>query len=348
MSPGADIPVWKEAPPAGEAEEARLYAMYSSVWGGIVTDPRWMTVPVNDHLVHRGDGVFETIKCVKGFLYQYEAHLDRLERSAASISLANHPDRAQITRAVKATVRAGDHPDCLVRILLSRGPGGMGIDPRECPTPGLYIIVYPCPPPFMERHPGGASIAFSPIPAKAGMLASVKSCNYLPNALMKLDAARSGVDFTFGLDEQGHLSEGPTENLGVVNGKGLLLIPEPGRILDGTTMLRVYELADRLIRDDLLTGKQRTGITLEEVNRASEILIFGTTTDVTAVVEINHKPVGDGTPGPVFQALSCLLRDEQYEPPTAHHTDTGFTAPQSARVVADPTTGSANLPGQGR
>ncbi len=287
-----------------------LHAMYSSVAGGITTDPALMLVPVDDHLVHRGDGVFETIKCVGGALYGLDRHLGRLERSAAGIGLALPWGRPALHRVVAATVRAGGRADALVRVLAARGPGGMGVNSSECPAPQLYVVAYRLPPPFMAAHPGGARAASSSIPVKPGPLATIKTCNYLPNVLMKQEAVDRGVDFVFAFDEEGLLAESATENAGIVTGDGALLVPEEGRILPGVTMGRVLELAAPVAGRPPLKAVRRARIDRAAVAAAAEILVFGTTPDVTAVVAYDGRPVGAGSPGPAWSLLSgLLLRD---------------------------------------
>ena len=107
---GAAVAARLAAPPA--PYQQHYFAMFSSVLGGIVTDPRLMLVPADDHLVHRGDGVFDTAKCLAGSLYNLEAHLDRLEHSGACVFLPLPLDRAGLRDAVLATVRAGGRRDC--------------------------------------------------------------------------------------------------------------------------------------------------------------------------------------------------------------------------------------------
>ena len=102
------------------------FAMYSSVWNGLVTDPALMLVPVDDHLVHRGDGVFETFKCLRGRLYNLDAHLRRLEASARAIELRLPWSQAEMVELIVQTVRAGGRRDALVRLLFGRGPGSLG------------------------------------------------------------------------------------------------------------------------------------------------------------------------------------------------------------------------------
>jgi branched-chain amino acid aminotransferase len=287
--------------------------MFSSEWNGITTDPRWMRVPVDDHVVHRGDGVFETLKCVRGAIYALGLHLDRLEHSAKAIGLSLPVRRDELSEIVQATVHAGGHPDCLIRILLTRGPGGFGVDPAECPTPGLYVIAYRLAPPFMERHPEGARAATVEVPLKPGWLATVKTCNYLPNVLMKAQAAQRGAHFPVVYDEHGYLAEGATENLAVVTRDRRLLVPRPGRILDGITLQRVLALAQESCREGVLGEVVREHITRSEVIQAAELWVLGTSPDVTAIVELDGRPVGEGRPGPVWKDLSERLRRDQLE-----------------------------------
>ncbi len=291
----------------------QYFAMYSSAFGGIVTDPLLMLVPVDDHLVHRGDGVFETVKCVNRNLYNLRAHLDRLCSSAKGLSLTVPCPVEELSDIVVRTVEAGRRPDCLVRILLSRGPGSLGVNPYDCPAPGLYIVVSEFKKPFMELHPGGAKIRTSSLPAKTPPFANIKSVNYLFNALMKKEAVDAGVDFVVSFDEHGHLAEGPTENAGIVTPEGILRVPRPDHILAGTTMLRVLELAGTVVRSGALAGVEQADISKADIERAGEMLIFGTTPDVTAAVEFDGQPIRRGEPGPVFRELSRLLRDDIYQ-----------------------------------
>ena len=290
-----------------QAYQHGYFAMYSSEFDGIVTDPRLMLVPVDDHLVHRGDGVFETAKCVGGKIYNLAAHLDRLDHSAIQIQLAPPVDRPTLADLIVQTVRAGNRRDCLIRVLLSRGPGSLGINPLDCPRPGLYVIAYASHPPFLQAHPAGARIITSRVPLKPAFLATIKTVNYLPNALMKLEAAQAGVDFAVNFDEAGHLAEGATENIGLVTGDGLLRLPKPARILAGITMNRVAELAALLVRRGTLRGVERADLARAEGYAAREVLIFGTSPDVAPVVEWDGRIIGDGRPGPLALALNELL-----------------------------------------
>lgn len=288
----------------------RLYAMYSSIWDGIVTDPRAMVVPADDHGVHRGDGVFETLVCRDGAVFALRPHLARLASSAEGIRLPLPWDADELARGVIEVIRAGGRRECLVRILATRGPGGFGISPRECPSPALYIAAYAAPPPFMRAHPDGARAVTVREPIKAGRLATLKTCNYLPNVLMRMEAEAAGADFPLALDERGCVAEGATENFGVVDAEGRLAIPKPGRMLEGITMQRALTLAAALVHKGLLTGAGARDIPRDELTAAREVLVFGTTPEITAVVALDGVAVGGGRPGPVQQALARLFEED--------------------------------------
>jgi branched-chain amino acid aminotransferase len=295
--------------------QQKYLAFYSSFFGGIVKDPRAMLVPVDDHLVHRGDGVFETLKCRHGHVYNLGQHLDRLLKSCVRIGLVLPVDRDTLGQIACDTIHAGGDPDCLARILVSRGPGGLSVDPYESIAPQVYIVVYQAKLSFMEHQPEGATCAFSDIPGKPPYFATIKTCNYLPNVLMKKQAVDRGVDFVIGVDEAGHVTEGPTENIAIVTPGGILARPEETALLTGTTLMRGMHLAEALVARGLINGLEVRSITRDEVQHAAEVLIFGTTTDVTAVVQVEDQVIGDGAPGPVWRALHEGLIDEQERHP---------------------------------
>jgi len=240
------IPIWNAerlAEHLQESEGPSALAMYSSEWEAIVTDPACMRIRVDDHLVHRGDGVFETLLCEEGAVYNLEAHLERLYRSAETLGLAFQMSKEVLTEILIDTFSAAGLPRSLGRILLGRGPGGFGVDPAQSTGASLTVVVYEAPPPFMEAHPEGATAILSRIPPKSGGLAGVKTCNYIPNALMKAEANRAGVHFALGVDAEGFLSESFTENLAVIDEEGRLVTPPPLHHLAGTTLERVKSLA---------------------------------------------------------------------------------------------------------
>ena len=288
-------------------------AMYSSLWKGYVTDPTLMAVPVDDHLVHRGDGVFDVMRCVRGRIYQMEAHLNRLERSARAVYIDFPQEFRDIRELIKTLVVKGGRQDCIVRVMLSRGPGSFTANPFDCPSPQVYINVirYHKPPP--RYYESGVSLVTSRIPIKKSFFATVKSCNYLPNALMKREAVLAGHDYAVGLDENGFLAEGATENVGGFSREGYLMFPGFERTLAGITVQRVAELAGVMKKDGMIKGAKFVGITPEKAYQAKEFFIMGTSVNVAPVREYDGRTIGDGRPGPVFSKLFELMEKDMTE-----------------------------------
>jgi len=283
------------------------YAMYSSVLGGVVLDPMLMQVPIDDHLVHRGDGVFDTFRCVGHAAYNLDAHLRRLMRSAGAIGLAWPAGMADIRRLTLETLSKADQDACSGRVMIARGPGSFGVNPYDSPEAALYIVVYAAGKLFMDAHPEGARVRRSLVPAKPARFATVKNCNYMPNVMMKRESVDWGVDFVVGFDENGAMAEGATENFGIVTRSGELLFPRVETVLEGTTMVRVMRLAETLQSAGALQKIGFRDISENDVRQASEMLIVGTMINVVSVREFEGASVGEGKPGPVGLALNALL-----------------------------------------
>jgi len=289
------------------------FAMYSSLYGGIVTDPALMILPIDDHMVHRGDGIFEALKAVNGTIYNLDGHVDRLEQSGRALALALPVSRQLLKDTITETMLVAGKPDCMIRIYISRGPGSFGVNPYDCPTPQLYVVVTSVGSPFMTLHPEGGRVRTTAVAAKTAAMSHIKNCNYAPNVLMKKEAVDAGVDFTAGFDENGHLTEGAIENMGIVTADRRLLFPKLDHILAGTTMLRVMELARSLVPAGILTGVAFADISRQDILAASEYIITGTTINVAAGVEFDGHPIGTGKPGPVHAALTTILDRDMRE-----------------------------------
>jgi branched-chain amino acid aminotransferase len=282
----------------------KVLAFYEHRVGAICKDVRLMLLPLDDHLLHRGDGVFESLKYVGRKLYQLDAHMERMKKSAASISLTPPCAWEEVREACIAVAKAGGADTGMLRILLGRGPGGFAIDPFESPRASLYIAAYQFTPKPEGYFAKGVTAFRTGTPAKQSWLAKIKSVNYLPNVLMKMEAVEKGYDYPFCFDEHGFLAEGATENVALVDQNGALVVPEFTHSLPGTTLLRAI---------DLIKGEVSVtfrGVTEADVYGAREVLILGTTGDCIPVVRYEGKPIHDVRPGPVAQRLrQLILRD---------------------------------------
>jgi branched-chain amino acid aminotransferase len=202
-----------------------------------------------------------------------------------------------------ATVRAGGGPECYLRLLISRGPGGFSPSPSECPASQLYIVAYRAASYAEELFERGVKVISSRVPVKPGAFANIKSCNYLPNVLMKREAVERGAHYAVSVDERGYLAEGAAENLGLVSAEGRLLFPRFERILHGITVSRLAELAPAAG----LGEPEFRDLSLEDAFAAREMMLLGTSFDALPVVQLDGRPIGDARPGPIFRRVRELL-----------------------------------------
>lgn len=287
------------------------FAMYSSLYGGITLDPAWMLLPIDDHMVHRGDGVFEAIKFVGGKIYLLRDHLERLMRSAEAIGLKPYAEISKLQDILRATVSASNQSEGLIRVFMSRGPGSFSVSPFDTVGTQFFVIVTALMTPSAEKYEKGVSVGRSQIAVKPSWMAQVKSCNYLPNVMMKKEAIERGFDFVVGFDDRGFLAESSTENIVIVTADNKLVRPGLQNILRGTTMERTFELAQKLVASGVLSAVGSQDITLNQVKNAKEIMMLGTTLDVLPATSFEGEKINQGTVGPVARALLKLLKQDQ-------------------------------------
>jgi len=314
MSPSQAVEAARRA--AGEWTREYL-AMYSSLLGGIVTEPWLMNLPVDEHMVHRGDGVFEACKCVGGKAYLWDRHLKRLARSAQAVGLALPWTEQELTHIARATAAASGEMDLVVRIYVGRGPGGFSADPRECQGPTLYIVLTRLHPPGPEAYEQGVSLALVGLAPRGRFYAGIKTCNYLPSALVRLSAAAKGADYGVWVDPEGMVGEGATENIAIVDEDGWVCLPMPGAILEGITVGRLRELAPSLADQGVIKGLRTCPLRPRDLFEAREVMLIGTTIDVLPATVIDGRRVGDGRPGPVARALRQLLVEDLVTNPSS-------------------------------
>ncbi len=258
-------------------------SMYSSFFGGIVTDPALMLLPMDDHMVHRGDGVFEALRCIEGFLYDADAHLKRLARSAEGISLKLPMSLEQIKMTVLETIRASLSPNGTIRIFISRGPGDFSPNPYSTIGSQLYVI-YTATAPYRDSlYTEGASLGLSVHLAKPRPYCNIKSCNYLTNVLMKKEAVDRGLDFVIAQTKDGELTESSTENVALVTKDNVLLAPPFEDMLRGTTLERVLSLASTNLSKAGLKDAKQQPLRIQDFERAEAALIIGTTMGIMPV-----------------------------------------------------------------
>ncbi len=285
--------------------------MYSSYWNAYIDDPRLMLIPMEDHLVHRGDGVFEAFKVINGKIYLMKEHLDRLERSAEALSLNWPLPRAEVEKILKEMIEIKKIQSAGLRIFLSRGMGTFSANPYDSMQAHFHFLLINSKMPSAEKYTLGASLGRSQIVPKSTPWSEIKSCNYLPNVLMKKEAVDRGLDFTLGFDEQDFITECSTENLIILDQKNQLCRPQLRRILKGTTMMRVFELAQNLVTRGEIKSIIEKNISESDLFAAKELMIVGTTWDVLSVTKYEGKNISDGKVGVISKELLSLLQEDQ-------------------------------------
>jgi 4-amino-4-deoxychorismate lyase len=285
-------------------------SFYSSQLGGIVTDPALMVLPFDDHMVHRGHGIFDTAGLINGKIYDLEAHLDRFLLSAERSKLRVSPSRAEMRDIIIKTTAASGRRDGSIRYWLSSGPGSLELTPAVGSEPGFFVmvfagLVYP------ERWlTEGAKVMTTTYPIKAPVYAITKATNYLPNVLMQMEAKAAGFDTGVFIDSDGHVGEGSNMNVAFVTRSAVLAHPKFDHILAGCTSLRLLELAKGLHDRGLLKDIEVRDITVGEARAAREMLLMGSSVKVVSIVQWDDQIIGDGKPGPVAKALMQLLEED--------------------------------------
>ncbi|MFV3410621.1 aminotransferase class IV [Bdellovibrio bacteriovorus] len=290
-------------------------AMYSTWYGGVIKDPGLMMVPVDDHLVHRGDGVFEAIKVVDGQVFLMQEHLERLQSSAQQIGISLPHSLEDMKKIILETTRIAGAPYAVLRLYISRGPGYFTTNPYDSISSQMYLIVTSFTPFTDEKYLKGVKVGRSQVIPKDPWLARIKTCNYLPNVMMKKESVDRKIDFTIGIDPQGFITEGSTENIVLIDKDKNLIRPKLRQILKGTTMMRTFDLAESLLAAGELKSIQEKDLTEQDILSASEAMMIGTTLDVLPVTEYEGQQIGEGKQGPLAFKLLQLLREDMKKGP---------------------------------
>jgi 4-amino-4-deoxychorismate lyase len=284
-------------------------AFYSSQLGGIVADPALMVLPFDDHMVHRGHGIFDTAALVGGKIYDLEAHLDRFFGSAERSRLSMPRARADLRDIIVRTAAVSGVRDGAIRYWLSSGPGNFDLVPAATAEPAFFVIVfgglaYP-----KRWYDEGLRVMTTTYPIKPPLYAITKATNYLPNVLIQMEAKSAGFDNGVFIDENGNVGESSNMNVAFVTRDGVLRHPKFDRVLKGCTSLRLLELAHSLV-GGVLAGVEVGDVPVAEGRAAREMLLIGSSIKVAPIVEWDGRPVGDGKPGRAARALLDLLEKD--------------------------------------
>ena len=257
-------------------------------------------VSVFDHGLLYGDGVFEGIRLYDGCVYKLEEHLKRLELSAKAILLDLPMELDDFVKAVCETCRQNNLKNGYVRLVVTRGCGHLGLTPDGCGPPSVIIIadeiqLYP-----KELYEKGLRIISVPTRRinSSALPPAIKSLNYLNNILAKIEAKKVGFQEALMLNDKGEIAECTGDNVFIISNGIIFTPPLDAGSLRGITRAAVMDLAVELghvVKEQALTRY--------DLWTAQECFLTGTAAEVIPCVEVDHRLIGDGIPGPVTRIL---------------------------------------------
>jgi len=254
------------------------------------------TVSVFDHGLLYGDGVFEGLRSYGGKVFRLEEHIRRLYESARAILLEIPLSQTEMCQATNDTLAANKIEDGYVRLIITRGPGTLGLGPERCTEPQVIIIadsiaLYP-----EEYYDKGLEIITSSVIRNhpAALSPRIKSLNYLNNILAKIEGQQAGCIEALMLNHKGEVAECTGDNIFLVRDGALLTPPLDAGILGGVTRDAVMELA----RGAGIEVRE-LALTKHDVYIADECFLTGTAAEVIPVVKVDGRSIGTGKPGPV-------------------------------------------------
>lgn len=260
---------------------------------------------VFDHGLLYGDGVFEGIRSYNGLIFKLTEHIDRLFESAHTIMLEIPLSKAELIDVVKQSVRINRLRNAYIRLVVTRGEGDLGLDPRRCARPSVFVIadkIELYPKKLYEQGLDLVTVATQRNVPEA-LNPQLKSLNYLNNILGKIEAINAGFDEAIMLSPSGYVTECTGENIFLVRERLLLTPPPYIGVLRGITRATVMALAGRqrlVVKEELLTR--------HDLFNAQECFLTGTAAEIIPVVRIDGRTIANGKPGPVTKRLQQAFR----------------------------------------
>jgi branched-chain amino acid aminotransferase len=257
-------------------------------------------VSVFDHGLLYGDGVFEGIRAYNGRVFKLERHVERLFDSAKAIRLDIQASRDEVAALVLEACRRNAIVDGYIRLVVTRGAGDLGIDPRSCPRPDIIVIAKPVDPLYGHKRSHGVTVVTSAFrrPAPDVLSPSIKSLNYLNNILARIEANDRGADEALFLDQSGHVAEATVDNFFIVVDRTLMAPPTASN-LRGITRGTVIDLAS-----DLGIRTEVRPFTLFDVWTAREAFMCGTMAEIVPVASVDGRTIGTGA-GPMTAQIAA-------------------------------------------
>ena len=270
-------------------------------------DKKDAKISVFDHGLLYGDGVFEGIRSYNRLVFKLKEHIDRLYESAHSIMLEVPFNKEKMIKAVIATLKENKLTNAYIRLVVTRGEGDLGLDPRKCKGSGSVIIIADKIVLYPEKfYKEGLKIITVPTVRNLpeAVNPQIKSLNYLNNILAKIEAVSAGCDEAIMLDSLGYVAECTGDNIFIVKNNHIYTPPQCMGTLRGITRDAVLEIA----RKDKIPTHEHV-ITRHEVYISDECFLTGTAAEIVPVVMVDSRVIGRGKPGKITLALINKFRE---------------------------------------
>ncbi|MDD5136493.1 MAG: branched-chain-amino-acid transaminase [Candidatus Omnitrophica bacterium] len=273
---------------------------------GKLIDKEKAVISVFDHGLLYGDGVFEGIRTYDGLGFRFKEHIDRLYRSADAIELKIPMTKEEMVDAMIMTLKANKLRDAYIRLVVTRGPGDLGLDPRKCSKPTIFIITYQIALYPKEFYQKGLEIITANTRRNYPLALDprIKSLNYLNNILAKIDAIKAGTEEAIMLNYEGYVTECTGDNIFMVKDGELITSPVSIGALEGITRDAVIGLARKM---DIPVFERL--IKMEDIYAADEVFLTGTAAEIIPVVRIDKKRIGGGKPGGITLRLTGAFKE---------------------------------------
>jgi len=262
-------------------------------------------ISVFDHGFLYGDGVFEGIRSYNGLVFRLDEHIDRLFESMHTLMIKCPLSKKEMVKAIIDTLKTNSYKDAYIRLIVTRGEGDLGLDPRKCKGNANVIVItdkitlYPA-----ELYEKGMEIITVPTQKNhpEALNPELKSLNYLNNILAKIEATNSGYNEAIMLDSDGYVTECTGDNIFIIK-DGILKTPNHGR-LKGITRQAVIEIA----RKGGIPVEEGF-ITRHEIFNAHECFLTGTAAEIIPVVKLDGRVIADGKPGELTGKFMKLFKE---------------------------------------
>jgi len=270
---------------------------------GSIVKPENATISVLDHGLLYGDGVFEGIRYYNGKIFRLQAHLTRLRHSlkglAIEIDFSDNELEEALIELIQTAKKETGCSSAYIRLIVTRGAGTLGIDPRTCDKPSVIMILAPLSLASAEANQSGLKVIVSSVRRiSADMLdPQIKSLNYLNNILARMQATAAQADEAIMLNALGFVAEASTENIFLVKNNVLMTPSLDQGLLEGITRAEIIKIATALG-----FKVEQTQISVSDLYEADEVFLTGTGAELLAVREVDGRAV-KSCPGQVFKTL---------------------------------------------